>query len=224
MTATNIPLKYIADSIKGTQRIENKDRTLVLSSEDYLLAILFDGISSAAEANKGIGIAVDFIEKNYSLFYATDKWYDLSSLMFEAHRAAIQPELNDPYATFNAVCVSRKKEWAVFSNLGDSRTYEVTPQYIKQRSKDDNLLHNKNVVTKYLGMIELKKEDFLVNNFDVADKRILLCSDGFYSLLEEDRKDFHSILNFDRPGYIKKALFNKISGKNLDDSSYIFVF
>lgn len=217
-----IPLEYITDSIKGTQRKENKDRTIVLSSENYLLAILFDGVSSAQEANKGIGIAINFIQENHSCF-ALNKKYNLINLMHQTHLAITQSGLNSPYSTFSAVCIAKDKSWATFSNLGDSRIYEVTPQYIKQLSKDDNLPYNKNVVTRYLGMLELDSDDFYVTDFNITGKRILLCSDGFYSFLEEDLGKFHSILNFNHAGNIKNNLSNEITEKNLDDSSYIFI-
>ncbi len=218
-----LSLEYVTDSIKGLQREENKDRTLIISSENYLLAILFDGISSAPEANKGIDIAENFIKQNYASF-ALNKNYNIAKLMNNAHLAIIQSKLDSPYATFSAICISHDKSWAVFANLGDSRVYEVTPQYIKQLSKDDNLFHRKNVVTRYLGMVELKVDDFLANNLDVTNKRILLCSDGFYSFLEQDLKKFHRVLNFDRSGNIKNNLSSEIIEKNIDDSSYILIF
>lgn len=218
-----ISSEYVTDSIKGTQRKENKDRIIVLSSENYLLAILFDGISSAPDANKGIDIAINFIQGNYSRFGLNEK-YNLTNLMRQTHFAITQSGLDTPYSTFSAVCIAKNKSWATFSNLGDSRIYEVTPQHIKQLSKDDNFFHNKNVVTRYLGMIELESDDFYVTDFDIINKRILLCSDGFYSFLEKDLGKFHSVLNFKRAGNIKNNLFNKITEKNLDDSSYILIF
>lgn len=218
-----IPLEYITDSIKGTERKENKDRTLVIPSENYLLAILFDGISSAPDANKGIDIAVNFIKENYTHFASNEK-YDLANLMHKTHLAIIQSKFESPYSTFSAICIAQNRNWAIFSNLGDSRIYEITPQYIKQLSKDDNLVHRKNIVTKYLGMLELEANDFLPTDFDFINKRILLCSDGFYSFLEQDIKKFHTVLNFDRAGNIKNNLLNEISEKNIDDSSYILIF
>jgi serine/threonine protein phosphatase PrpC len=214
--------EYIADSIKGTQREENKDRTLVLSSEHYLLAVLFDGISSAPDANRGIDVAVNFIQKKYTEF-VLDKSYNLTDLMWKAHCAITQSGLGSPYSTFSAICIAHDKSWAVFSSLGDSRVYEVTPQYIKQLTKDDNPPHSKNVVTRYLGMLKLERTDFLATDLNMQEKRVLLCSDGFYSLLEENRRKFHPALNFDRAGNIKNNLSNEISGKNFDDASYIFV-
>jgi len=217
-----LPLEYITDSIKGTERKENKDRTLIISSENYILAILFDGISSAPDANKGIDIAENFIKENYAHFSSSQKC-DLVNLMYQTHLAIVQSKLDSPYSTFSAVCIAHDKSWALFSNMGDSRVYEVTPQYIKQLSKDDNLMHRKNVVTRYLGMLELERDDFWATDFDVNNKRILLCSDGFYYFLEENLKKFHSVLNFDRGGNIKNNLLNEITNKNLDDSSYIFI-
>lgn len=215
-------LRFISDSIKGTERSKNKDRVFVVQEKDYLLAVVFDGISSAENANEGISVAVNFIQQNYKRF-ATSQKFDLAGLMFEAHLQILKSGLLNPFSTFSALWVSIDKEHATFSNLGDSRVYEVTPQYIKQLSKDDNLSHNKNVVTRYLGMPELDRSDFQAELIDIKNKRVLLCSDGFYFFIDRDREKLHSVLNYRRGGNIKKNLLGRVSGINTDDSSYLFL-
>ncbi|HEY4515593.1 MAG TPA: protein phosphatase 2C domain-containing protein [Candidatus Paceibacterota bacterium] len=214
---------YISDSIKGIERNDNKDRIFTTKWGESLLSVLFDGISSAPEANKGIDLAVDYIEKNY-IKLSSLNIYNLSDMMFESNLIIAESNLDSPFTTYSAIYISGKENLAVISNLGDSRIYEISPQYIKQLSEDDSLMHNKNVVTKYLGMLELEREDFSDLQVDIKDKKMLLCSDGFYTILEKNLSRFHSILNFKNSLNIKKSLSAEIKNKNLDDSSYILIY
>ena len=217
-------LKYISDSIKGTEREENKDRIFVAQQDGSLLAILFDGISSAEGANAGIDVAIEFAKTNYQRIKLTTGGYGLADLMFDVHRKIVESPISSPFSTYSAAYVPQGDTAAVFSNLGDSRIYEVTSQYIKQLSHDDNLVHNRSVVTRYLGMVNLERSGVTDFPLDIKDKRILLCSDGFYSILEQNLSRFHEVLNFKRPSDIEKALSQEIRSKNLDDSSYILMF
>ena len=215
-------LNYISHSDKGTERKKNKDRIYISQEDGEILAILFDGISSAEEANEGIDIIIEFIKTNQKKL-GPESSYTLTDLMFDANKRLIDSSLTSPFTTYSAMYVPSGSKSAIFSNLGDSRIYEVTPQYLKQVSQDDNLVNNKNVVTKYLGMVELERSDFSDFSLDIENKRFLLCSDGFYSLLEKNLLEFHKVLHFKRTANIKKSLDKLISGKNSDDSSYILI-
>ncbi|MBI4158110.1 MAG: protein phosphatase 2C domain-containing protein [Candidatus Yanofskybacteria bacterium] len=217
------PFRYTSDSLKGTKRKENKDRIWISEKNEWIFSVLFDGISSAKEANRGIDIAVDFLEKNYQRFLV-NRNLRLADLMFEVNSQIIKAGLNSPFATYSAAYFNSMSGMAKFSNLGDSRIYEVTPQYLKQLTQDDNLVHDKNVVTKYLGMVELTREQILEFLVNTEGKRILLCSDGFYSILEEKLSRFYEIFNFKNEVNIKKSLSSEIEGNNFDDASYVLVF
>ena len=216
--------RYVEASIKGMEREQNKDRIFVQENEEDFLAILFDGVSSANEANEGIDVAIESINKNrYRLRSGHDK-YHLADLMWDAHQAVIDSSISSPFTTYSAVFFPKASTNGTFSNLGDSRIYEVTPQYVKQLSTDDNLIHNKNVVTRYLGMLNLERHQIVEFALDAKEKRVLLCSDGFYSILEQNLSRFHEVLNFKRSADITKALSQEIRRKNSDDSSYILIF
>lgn len=216
-------LRLIFDSTKGIERNQNKDRIWIKETADTFFCILFDGISSAQEASKGIDIAVSFLEKNWSRVLI-QAGYTLADLMFETNQAILHSNLRTPFTTYGAVLVSKNLDTMNFSSLGDTRIYRVNSQYLKQLSQDDNLGNNKNIVTKYLGMLELGRQDVPVSTVDISDSRVLLCSDGFYSLLEKDLSRFFRVLNFKRRSDIQKALDEEVKGKNRDDSSYILLF
>lgn len=220
----NMPtLHYINDSFKGMDRKENKDRIWISEKDEQILVVLFDGISSAEEANRGIDIAVDFLEKNYQRFLNNED-FALANLMFEVNSQIVKQGLDNPFTTYSASYFNLVSGKAKLSNLGDSRIYEVTPQHLKQLTKDDNPVYNKNVVTKYLGMVELKREQIEEFSLDIKGKRILLCSDGFYLILEKMLARFYEILNFKSENNIKKSLASEVKGKNPDDASYVLIF
>jgi len=218
-----IAWRYIDDSTKGTERKENKDRVWVKENSEQVLAVLFDGISSAKDANKGIDIATQCLEEDFSsIGISTNS--RLSDLMFKINQKIVESALESPFTTYSAILIHKTSGKAQMSNMGDSRIYQVAPQYLKQLSEDDNLLHNKNVVTRYLGMIDLNRDEVTDFNFEIGDSRILLCSDGFYSMLEKNLGRFFEILNFKTTLNIKKSLKNEVKGKNFDDSSYLLIF
>jgi len=214
---------YIKDSFQGQNRLINKDRILFLENKIGVLAVVFDGISSAKDANEAIDIAVKFLQQNWEKLNTTDS-YDLADLMYEVNGEIFKSSLDAPYSTYCAFYLRRNEASAQISSLWDSRVYEVTSQYIKQLTEDDNLVNNKNVVTKYLGMIELERAD--VGNFyvDVVGKKFLLCSDGFYHSLESNLKRFHRVLNFKSPKRVLNALSVEVQKSNSDDASYIFIY
>ncbi len=215
--------QYISDSTKGSERKENKDRVFIIENDKHFLAVLFDGISSADEANRGIDVSIKFIEENYQKL-DQEFGHDLSDLMFDVNQKIIETDLVTPFSTYSAIYIPKSGGVATLSNLGDSRIYEITPQYAKQLSHDDNPVYNKNIVTKYLGMVQLDRSQIKDFSLDIEGRRILLCSDGFYALFESDLSKFHKILNFKRPQDIKSGLKREVNEKNFDDSSYILIF
>lgn len=214
--------QYISDSIQGTERKENKDRIFVVEDDKKIIAFLFDGISSAEEANKGIDLAIDSIKENYQKIDLIN--YSLPDLIFDINQKITTSNLTSPFSTYSVAYIQKSEKIVHFSNLGDTRVYEITPQYIKQLSQDDNLIHNRNVVTKYLGMLQLDKSQIRIFSINTDNKRFLLCSDGFYTFIEGNLSEFYRIFNFKKSLSIKKAIDREIKGKNLDDASYILIF
>lgn len=212
----------LSDSTKGIERNVNKDRVWTQENQSFILAVLFDGISSAEDANKGIDLAVKVLNE-YSLEDLKEV-FSLKPLIKKLNEAILGSAFSSPYTTCSLAVVDKRTSDVVSANVGDSRVYEISPQYKKQLSKDDNLLHNKNVVTRYLGMVDLDVEQILESHFNIQQSRILLCSDGFYSLFEENLSRFYEILNFSRAGNIRKALKAEINGHNSDDASYGLIF
>lgn len=215
-------LELIYDSLIGEKHLENQDDILIINTELYNLYFLFDGVSLSKNPKKGIEIAKDFVKNNYSNYFVNSE-FSFSSLMFDVNKVILESELDEPYTTYAAIFISLKGQEIKISNLGDSRIYGISNQYISQYSHDDVNPYQSNIITKCLGMSGLSKVDFSESKISSQEEKLLLCSDGFYNLMEINKARYHEIFNFNRLLYIKTALSKEIKNKNEDDATYILI-
>lgn len=216
-------IKIEQNSFKGPQHKKNEDKTLVIRNKKYILVFIFDGVSSAERALEGINVAEKFITSNHESYFAINGDYRLSELMRRTNEEVLRYYKNDACSTYCAIFISANAEAIKISSMGDSRIYGISRQYITQYTEDDKVPGYKNVLSKCLGMPNLNADDFWEKDIIPKEYRILLCTDGFYSFLEENKKDFHEILNFKKISNIKKALLKKIKNKNVDDSTFVIM-
>lgn len=215
-------MKLVHTSQKGLNRKTNKDFFRLIDSTDYILVLLFDGVSSSLNATKAIKIFDEFILNNHQSF-ELKKIGQLQSLMIGAQQHLIDSEVIDGYSTCVAVFIDKLvPENNKYVSLGDTRIYTIDPQYLKQINTNDNPLNTPNVITKFIGMIQFTSKDFAEEALP-SFNRLLICTDGFYNLLEEDLIKFHRILNFKKIGSSKRFLDKAIHNKNVDDASYIIL-
>ncbi len=210
------------DSLMGTTHSENQDDILIISSENYDLYFLFDGVSQSKNPKKGIELVKKYIKNNHLKYYR-NKDLSISSLMIDANQYVLNFNLEEPFTTYAAIFISLDGQQIKYSNIGDTRIYGVSEQYLFQYSHDDVDLNQRNIITKCLGMPELRNEDFTENIINSNEKRLLICTDGFYNLLETKKTRFHNILNFKKLFNIKKSLSDEMLNKNEDDATYILI-
>lgn len=214
--------KYISQSLRGTTHHTNEDSLLIIEETIYQLFFVFDGVSMAANSDMAVQIAVDHIKTNYRQFYKNSD-YRLIDLMYDVNQKIINSNITEALTTYCALFIEKGGHNAIFSNLGDSRIYSLTDHTIEQLTVDDNLYLGSNIITKCLGINYLKKPDFRENSINSDGNRYLLCTDGFYSFLEGNKKHFINLLNQTNLQSIKKKLDEMIKGRNLDDSTYILI-
>ncbi len=124
-------------------------------------------------------------------------------------------------STISALFFSKINETAKYINIGDTRIYVFTNQFLEQITIDDSLIGLENIITKCLGN-DLAIEDFQPKNIE-KHYNYLLCTDGFYKIMEEELKDYFNTLNFKNLTNIKKKITYLQRRKNRDDSSYILI-
>lgn len=214
-------IDYITESFKGLRSEINKDSVFVLDKNEYILFLLFDGVGSAKNAKIGVDESIAFIKKEHESYLEKHN-QPLKDLMYDTNQYLIHKNVKEPYTTYVALYISKTDNTLMMSSLGDSRLYGISKQYINQYSKDDkNNLSNR--ITKCLGIKNLYKNDFTEVTIKTPENRLLLCSDGFYYFLENNRSVFFEILNFNNLKNIKKRIKKEIEGNNIDDASYILI-
>jgi len=216
-------IDHLDDSVKSPSHPENEDKVLTITAEGYSLFFLFDGVGSALHALDAVQISTSFISSNYKN-YEKDNDFELAKLMYDTHLEIIKSNLSEALSTYVALHVPHEENLEItISSMGDSRIYGVSNQYVSQYTEDDSVPNVENVITKSLGMLKLEYTDFSQKKFIPKEARYLVCSDGFYKLMEKNLEVFYETLNFSRFANIKKKLLKDIVGNNTDDASYILI-
>ena len=214
-------IDYITESFKGIRNKQNNDSFIILDKKYFSIFILFDGVGSAKNPKVGIEKASNYIKKNFRQFIIGGR-LSLKDLMYKTNQYVLNENIDEPYTTYVALYIDKEHDDILISGLGDSRIYGISKQYINQYSKDDKSKIS-NTITKCLGIKGLKKEDFKEDFVKKAEKRLLLCSDGFYCFLEDNKLNFFELLNFNNLKKIQKKIIKEIRNKNEDDASYILI-
>lgn len=214
-------LIFVTSTLKGEKRSKNQDDILIIDQDRYYLFLLFDGVSSSNNSYDFIQVCKKFIIKN-NLKYLTDE-IRLSELLYDTHSYSIKNlQKEKGFSTCSAICILKENLSAYYFNIGDSRIYEYSNQFLEQITHDDNLPGNSNYLTKFLGSLEIIKSDFKQEKIDLKHG-ILMGTDGFYSLMERKRKLYFPILQFKKPKNIINAIERLQRGINNDDSTYIII-
>jgi len=138
-------------------------------------------------------------------------------------------DIFEPYLTCSIIYIPHQiSEKIKYANIGDSRVYSISTQYVLQLTIDDSDPIVKNILTRYLGMDDLKKTGCPEIEFTEKNKShtFLICTDGFYSVMEsnpKNLKEIHRLSNLKSSYYIKKGMQKVIVGSNNDDASYVIV-
>jgi serine/threonine protein phosphatase PrpC len=220
----NRETKILAASYQGINRNINKDGILTITCDSYALLGVFDGVSSAKDSDKAVRIALKFITEKHSKYYK-DNILDISSIIYDLNLFLVASDVKEPYSTCSMLWIPCDEGLSLkYLNIGDSRIYSITNQFIEKLTIDDSDPYNRNVLLKYLGDCELTKDDLKVSDYIGNSERFILCSDGFYSFFEKDSTlllEFHRILNMNHTFYIKNNIEKLIVGTNSDDATYV---
>lgn len=214
--------KYICDSIAAVKKAENQDNFLVLEEYNYMIFLVLDGVGSAANSKKATILACDFIKENCKNILASE--LSLSKLMLETNKYILNHNIPETLTTYCIAYVPNTPNTPIiYSSMGDTRLYFKSKQYFEQITIDDRAEGTKNVITKCLGMNFTSISDFKQYQIKKNGNNILICTDGFYSFLEENRLHFFEILNKVSLKSIKENLKSIINKNNTDDSTYVFI-
>ena len=194
----------------GQVRSENQDFFGITEGEDWVSAVVCDGMGGAAGGSIASELAVcvytDELCKAVSLENEDPNRQFIKNAMINAvakantevfRRASSDSELVGMGTTLVACFTHGKKTGVV--NVGDSRLYGVTSDGLKQITKDHSYVQylvdmgriteeealnhpKRNIILKALGIGSVVEPDFFwIEGFD----GVLLCSDGLINYLDE---------------------------------------
>ncbi|PVY40383.1 serine/threonine protein phosphatase PrpC [Pontibacter virosus] len=216
-------VSYIESSIRGIGKGENQDNILILENENGYLFVVFDGVGSAINSAEATRLAKEFISNVWNDFFKGPD-LKLAWLMASTNSYLVSYPKKELLTTYSAVYIPKSEPKIIlYSSLGDSRIYVVNPQYLEQISEDDKLSANSNYITKCLGLEHLQPDDFKQNRLNLYDDKLLLCTDGFYHILEANLLDFFFTLIKTNPSSIRRSLNAKLIGNNDDDATYLLI-
>lgn len=216
-------IRFINHSEKGVDREVNKDDFIYFESEKYAFFAIFDGVSSSLSALEAVSFIKDFLLKNHLVyFFHGVTQHSLSKLLYDANHSLLSSGIAGE-TTVTVAVIDKNDSKVLFLNVGDSRAYETNPQYLKQLTVDHNIDTNKNVLTRCLGMVSLLEEDIEIFVPELEhDSRILLCTDGLYSFIENNPVRFNNIFQKNLKD-VERSVVNEISSRNQDDATFILI-
>jgi len=215
----------IESSWKGIFRDKNKDASLIISTDEYHLILVFDGVSSADHATEGIQLLLKLVKENHTA-YSSEKTYDLRSLLMDMNGVLLKSRWTDMQTTICALYLPVKpEESAMISHIGDSRIYSIQDNEILRLTEDHNVPEMPNMLTHCLGMKSLTNSDFYEKKIDInPGQTFMLCTDGIYTIMEEQLFFIVKKYNGQNKEEISRNIENFVLGHNGDDATYVLSF
>lgn len=213
-------LLYITGSVKGKQRERNQDRVYVLDEPGYQMFVIFDGVSSYPESYRYIETFMEFLDGHHHEWLDNEK-EGLGQLLYLAYLHCRKTFIAGS-TTISVLFIPNGTHLPGMVSIGDSRVYAFRKKNMVSLTEDDNVPEMPNILTRWVGHDYLSAEDFRPE--EVAyDKQFLLCSDGFYGVMEQNREAFYHALKLPELEKTKEELHRLVEGKNSDDASYILI-
>ncbi len=204
---------------KGTQ-LTGDDYALVKNYDDLCVAVVCDGVGSATEgANAAKRTATQLINSfktkpnSWSIQKSIETFiHSINSVLYqESMQNYERPEL---VTTLTIVVIQGDRLYG--ANVGDSRVYLHRNKNLTQLSHDHSMDEEgyEGVLTEAIGMQESVSIHYFENSIQKGD-RILLCSDGLYTELDNDKIIDHIVLG----AYSLVKTASTLNNDNLPDDT-----
>ena len=187
-------IKASGFSLAKGKELTGDDFYEIKQLEDMTIAVLCDGVGSAIEGAKAAQkvaqhIATNF--KNMPKVWSVEKAIKefTNSINAILYAQSMQEYERCEYVTTLTVCVIKGNR-LYGANVGDSRIYLLRDGKLNQLSHDHNEDGMDNVLSNAIGINTSVEVYYFENNLQKNDK-ILMCSDGLYSLMSNDTLSKH---------------------------------
>ncbi len=205
--------------VKGKE-LTGDDYFDVKTIDNFTIAIVCDGVGSADEGAEAARRVTNYLMSNFKnrpQSWSIEKSIktfikSINAILYEDSMVNYErPEL---VTTLTLVIIEGDRLYG--ANVGDSRVYLLRDNELSQLSKDHAMEEEgyEGVLTKAMG-IDKEVEPYYFENIINKKDKILLCSDGLYTVLDKD-----SIKEYMQNGshyIVKKA--SKLMQENLPDDT-----
>ncbi|NPA59236.1 MAG: protein kinase [Epsilonproteobacteria bacterium] len=223
MASKNI--RFSGFSLVKGKKLTGDDFYDVKTIGDLTIAIVCDGVGSANEgAQAALRVSTHIINnfkirpKTWSIEKSINSFIkSINSILYK--ESQINYESCELVTTLSLVVIHGNRLYG--ANVGDSRIYLYRDDKLNQLSID-HVMDEKGfdgVLTKAIG-IEDEVEPFYFENRLEKDDKILLCSDGLYTIL--DKKTLKENLSFGAHFLVKKASIS-VNDDLPDDTTAVIV-
>lgn len=177
--------------VKG-KKLTGDDYFDVKTIDNLTIAVVCDGVGSAdegAEAAKRVTTHLISNFKNRPLTWSIEKSMktfikSINAILYE--ESMVNYERPELVTTLSMVIIEGQRLYG--ANVGDSRVYLKRDEVLTQLS-DDHSMNEKGyegVLTQAIG-IDKEVEPYYFENIINANDKILLCSDGLYTVMSNNR-------------------------------------
>ncbi len=242
----NLPFTLGAKSDRGRKRRQNEDYFGIFEPENEelmtsrgVLAVLADGMGGHFSGGEASRMAVEVLGEAY--FKGEEKAEKVLESSFLTANNEVFGRVGDGkngLAGTTLTAVALFPDHFIIAHAGDSRVYLARSGRMDQLTKDHSLVgemmhkgilkreearnHPKrNIITRAVGLREDVGPDITGPARFVAGDRILICSDGLYSMLKDE--EIAEILVSNDPAAACKALVEKSNEKGGDDNITVIV-
>lgn len=222
MNSNNI--KTSAFSLAKHKELTGDDFYDVKTIGNLSVAIVCDGVGSSTEGAAAAKRVTNYLMNNFKIrpkTWSIEKSIisftkSINSILYQ--ESQINYESSELVTTLTIVVIEGNRLYG--ANVGDSRVYLLREKILSQLSFDHAMdeIGYENVLTQAIG-IDKNVEPYYFENIIQKDDKILLCSDGLYNIMSEDRLEKGMLLS--AHSLVKKA--SKLMQDNLPDDTTAIV-
>ena len=218
MLSTN--LKYSGFSLAKGKELKGDDFYDIKTIGNLTIAVVCDGVGSADEGAEAAKRVTSYLMNNFKIrpkSWSIEKsilsfTQSINSILYQ--ESMLNYERTELVTTLTIVVIEGNRLYG--ANVGDSRVYLLRDKLLNQLSHDHAMEESgfENVLTQAIG-IDKDVEPYYFENTIEKDDKILLCSDGLYTLMSNNRLE--TGIQLGASSLVKKA--SKLMEDNLPDDT-----
>jgi len=213
-------IKTSGFSLAKRKKLTSDDFYDVKTIGNLTIAIVCDGVGSATEGSQAASRVTNYLMNNFKIrpkTWSIEKSIitfikSINSILYQ--ESQINYESSELVTTLTIVVIEGNRLYG--ANVGDSRVYLHRDNILNQLSFDHSMDEPgyENVLTQAIG-IDKDVDPYYFENILVQNDKLLLCSDGLYTVLDEETLKSSTLLG--AHSLVKKA--SKLTDDHLPDDT-----